>query len=65
MGKARNYRLQPGDRAILETGGGGGGWGDSDERAIELIQRDLDRGYITAESAASDYGVRIEGGAGN
>ena len=61
MGKARNYRLQPGDRAILETGGGGG-WGQPRERAIELIQRDLDRGYITAESAASDYGVRIEAG---
>ncbi len=59
MGKARDHRLQPGDRVILETGGG---WGRPDERPLELIERDLDRGYITAESAASDYGVHIEAG---
>jgi len=54
MGKAKNYQLQPGDRVVLETGGGG--WGPPEERALALIQRDLDRGYITAEAAMADYG---------
>ena len=46
---------------ILETGGGGG-WGPPEERPVEIIQRDLDRGYITAEGAARDYGVRVDTG---
>ena len=61
MGKAKNYKLFPGDRVILETGGGGG-WGSPGERDVEMIQRDLGRGYITAEAAIDDYGVRIEAG---
>ena len=61
MGKAQNYKLQPGDRVILETGGGGG-WGPPEEREVELIQRDLDRGYITPEGAVRDYEVRVEEG---
>jgi len=61
MGKAKNYKLFPGDRVILETGGGGG-WGSPGERDVEMIQRDLGRGYITAEAAIEDYGVRIAAG---
>ena len=41
--------------------GGGGGWGAPEERSIELIERDIQRGYVTPERAASDYGVRIDG----
>ena len=61
MGKAKNYKLFPGDRVILETGGGGG-WGLPGERDIEMIQRDVRRGYITEEAAIADYGVKIEAG---
>ncbi len=60
MGKALGYALNAGDRVILETGGGGG-WGAPEERSIELIERDIQRGYVTPERAASDYGVRIDG----
>jgi len=57
--KAKGYPLQPGDTAILETGGGGG-YGDPKERDLDLIQRDLGRGYVTPEAAARDYGVTID-----
>ncbi len=56
--KAKGYPLKAGDTAVLETGGGGG-YGDPAARDIALIQRDLDRGYITPEAAKADYGVTI------
>ena len=56
--KAKGYPLEPGDTAILETGGGGG-YGDPRERTLDLIQRDLDRGYVTPDAARRDYGVII------
>jgi N-methylhydantoinase B len=56
--KAKGVPLKPGDRAVLETGGGGG-YGDRAERDLELIARDLRRGYITEETAVEDYGVTI------
>ncbi len=59
MCKVKGYPLEPGDVAVLETGGGGG-YGDPRERDLELIQRDLDRGYITAAAAVNDYGVIID-----
>jgi N-methylhydantoinase B len=61
MCKAQGSALVAGDRVILETGGGGG-WGPPGERAVSLIQRDVERGYVTPERAERDYGVRIEGG---
>ena len=59
MCKAKGYPLNPGDRVVLETGGGGG-YGPPSERSHDLIQRDLDRGYVTAENAAQDYGVVVD-----
>ena len=38
------------------------GWGPPGERDIDMIRRDLGRGYITAEAAIADYGVKIEAG---
>jgi N-methylhydantoinase B len=57
--KAEGLPLGADDRVIIETGGGGG-YGDPAERPLELVRRDLRRGYISAEAAAEDYGVRIE-----
>jgi len=56
--KENAYQLNPGDLVCVETGGGGG-YGSPAERAIELIQRDLDAGYVSADAAAKDYGVTI------
>jgi N-methylhydantoinase B len=54
--KAEGYELEAGDIVIVETGGGGG-YGPPEERARELVERDLRRGYISAAAAARDYGV--------
>ena len=56
--KEDDYRLEPGDIVCVETGGGGG-YGPPGERPLELIQRDLDAGYVTPLAAERDYGVKI------
>ena len=59
MCKANGHRLKPGDVVILETGGGGG-YGPVEQRALDMIQRDLDQGYITREGAERDYAVSVD-----
>jgi N-methylhydantoinase B len=57
--KTENYLLQPGDRVRMATGGGGG-YGPPTERPVELVQRDVIRGFVSSEGARKDYGVVIE-----
>ena len=56
--KAEGLPLATDDRVIIETGGGGG-YGDPAERPLDLVARDLRRGYITDAAARADYGVTI------
>ena len=56
--KENAYRLAPGDLVCVETGGGGG-YGPPSGRQLQLIQRDLDAGYVSAGAAERDYGVNI------
>jgi N-methylhydantoinase B len=51
--------LQAGDRVRMSTGGGGG-YGDPKRRPVELVERDVIRGFVSPDSARDDYGVVID-----
>ncbi len=44
-------------RRVVMAFPGGAGYGDSSERSVDLVKRDLARGYISAETAARDYNL--------
>jgi N-methylhydantoinase B len=44
-------------RRVVMAFPGGAGYGEPSERSIELVKRDLARGYISAETAAKDYNL--------
>ncbi|MDE0357490.1 MAG: hydantoinase B/oxoprolinase family protein [Gammaproteobacteria bacterium] len=48
--------VPPGHRVVLETPGGGG-LGDPRRRSRQLVREDVLDGYVTAASAAKDYGL--------
>ena len=45
--------------SIRTSSPGGGGFGDALERDLAAVERDLNRGYISRETAEADYGVVI------
>jgi N-methylhydantoinase B len=57
--KTENRPLKAGDRVRMSTGGGGG-YGDPRERPVELVERDVVRGFVSIDSARDDYGVVID-----
>ena len=44
-------------RRVVMAFPGGAGYGDPAERSIELVKRDLARGYISAETASKNYNL--------
>ena len=53
-------KLERGDLVRIMTSGGGG-WGSPLERAAEQVRDYVLDGFISAESAARDYGVVLTG----
>lgn len=56
--------VQPGDR-VLVLSGGGGGHGDPRERQRERVLEDVLEGYVSAAAAEAQYGVDVDASAGN
>jgi N-methylhydantoinase B len=54
-------RVEPGDRLLYETAGGGG-WGDPLERDPEAVRGDVVRGFVSVEHARRGYGVVLDSG---
>ncbi len=50
--------VPPGDRLVIEMPGGGG-MGRAAERDPELVRRDVRMGYVSAEAAGREYGVKV------
>jgi N-methylhydantoinase B len=62
-GKVSAFHVAPDDVLVMDSSGGGG-FGDPLERDLAAVAADLAEGYVTAEAAASVYGVVLrEGGA--
>ncbi len=59
LSKDQDIVVEPGDRIIVSTPGGGG-YGDPFERAPELVATDVGRGYYTVADAAERFGVVLE-----
>jgi N-methylhydantoinase B len=60
--KAAALELQPGDR-LVSVSNGGGGYGDPRERDVELVLEDVLEGWVSVEAARDVYGVVVTGGA--
>jgi N-methylhydantoinase B len=56
--KMDRLKVQPGDRLIFRTAGGGG-WGNPLDRASEEVQKDASTGMVSATGARDQYGVII------
>ena len=57
-GKGKQF--VPHGRKVMLAFPGGAGYGDASQRDVELVKKDLARGYISAETAAEDYGLSTE-----
>lgn len=59
--KFSNIPIESGDVVSIRTAGGGG-YGHPADRDVERVLRDVEHGYVSEESALSEYGVDVERG---
>lgn len=55
--KGKGKQFVPHGRRVVLALPGGAGYGEVKERDLELVRRDLARGYISEEAARRDYGL--------
>ena len=55
--RGKGKQFVPHGRRVMLAFPGGAGYGDPSERPIDLVKRDLARGYISAQVATRDYGL--------
>src|SRR5438093_124516 len=58
--KATQHPIAAGETVCIMSGGGGG-WGPPAERDPDAVRRDVREGYVSADAARRDYGVRLNG----
>ena len=58
--RVKGKQFVPHGRKVVMAFPGGAGYGDPKSRDKALVRRDLARGYISAETAARDYGLGAE-----
>jgi len=56
--KGKGKQFVPHGRRVLLAFPGGAGFGSAKDRDPALVKRDLARGYISAEAAMRDYGLK-------
>jgi N-methylhydantoinase B len=57
--KTKSFAVAPGDVVIMEAGGGGG-YGPPHQRARNMVLGDLEAGYVSAEAAEAEYGLKFD-----
>lgn len=55
--RSKGKQFVPHGRRVMLAFPGGAGYGDPSERPVDLVKRDLARGYISAQVAMRDYGL--------
>ncbi|WP_299428563.1 hydantoinase B/oxoprolinase family protein [uncultured Shimia sp.] len=58
--RVKGKQFVPHGRKVVMAFPGGAGYGNPSERPSELVKRDLARGYISEETARTDYGLSAE-----
>lgn len=58
--QVKGKQFVPHGQRVIMAFPGGAGYGNPQERAPDLVKRDLARGYITPETAAREYGLSPE-----
>jgi len=64
LGNTDILTIGPGDE-LLVASGGAGGWGDPLERNPKAVLLDVQKGFVSAQSAERDYGVVLDEGGVN